>query len=264
MAVLNIYVVGGTGFIGAHLCYRLATLGHRVHVLTRRPERHRDFRVGDRVKLLQVNPYDADALADTLQDADCVINLAGILNEAGHSRFSRVHVELPRTIVKVMRDLGVRRLLHMSALNANVNENHSRYLKTKGEGENLVHQSPGIDVTSFQPSVVFGPGDSFFNRFAALLRMTPGPVFPLACAGARFAPVYVGDLVEAFAQALDNSETVGQRLELCGPTSYTLATGRVHRRHDQQESESHRPARLCRTPAGPYAGPGARQTLHHR
>jgi len=222
MAAQNIFIIGGTGFIGSHLTNRLSALGHRVTVLTRRPERHRHYRIGSRVRLLQANPYDGDSLGEHLRDADCVINLVGVLNEEGKSTFSRAHVELPRTVVKTMRDLGISRLLHMSALNADVNETHSRYLKTKGEGENLVHQSPGIEVTSFRPSVVFGNGDSFFNRFATLLKLAPPPVFPLACAKARFAPVYVGDVVAAFVHALDNPSTAGQRMELCGPTEYSL------------------------------------------
>jgi uncharacterized protein YbjT (DUF2867 family) len=222
MAAQNIIIIGGTGFIGAHLTNRLSALGHRVTVLTRRPERHRHYRIGSQVRLLQANPYDTESLREHLIDADCVINLAGILNEEGKSTFSRAHVELPRTVVKTMRELGISRLLHMSALNADVNETHSRYLKTKGEGENLVHQSPGIEVTSFRPSVVFGRGDSFFNRFATLLKLAPPPVFPLACAKARFAPVYAGDVVAAFVYALDNPSTAGQRMELCGPNEYSL------------------------------------------
>jgi NADH dehydrogenase len=222
MAVQRLIIIGGTGFIGSHLVPRLAKLGHQVTVLSRRPERHRQYRIGSKVRLTQANPYAPDELTPLLTDCDCVINLAGILNETGSSTFSRVHVELPRTIVKAMRESGISRLLHMSALNADVNETRGRYLKTKGEGENLVHQSPGVEVTSFRPSVVFGPGDSFFRRFAGLLKLMPLPVFPLACANARFSPVYVQDVVAAFVYALENRNTAGQRLDLCGPGVYTL------------------------------------------
>ncbi|MEA3241810.1 MAG: complex I NDUFA9 subunit family protein [Pseudomonadota bacterium] len=221
MKALQLCVLGGTGFVGTHLVHRLASLGHSVTVLTRHPERHREFRVGSAVRLLETNPYDGDALQTLLAGMDCVINLAGILNEEGKNHFQTSHVELPRSIVKAMREAGVSRLLHMSALNANVNESHSRYLKTKGEGEDLVHNAPGLEVTSFCPSVVFGPGDSFFNRFATLLQVSP-LLFPLACANARFAPVYVGDVVEAFVKALDDKATIGQRVELCGPKAYSL------------------------------------------
>ncbi|MGW8310771.1 MAG: complex I NDUFA9 subunit family protein [Thiogranum sp.] len=222
MGAQRIVVTGGTGFIGSHLVNKLVGLGHDVTVVTRRPERHRDFRVGSKVRLATVDLSDTGQMIALLAGCDCVINLVGILNEQGSSTFSRAHVELPRLIVKAMRESGVSRLLHMSALNADVNETRGRYLKTKGEGENLVHQSPGIDVTSFRPSVVFGPGDSFFRRFASLLKLAPTPLFPLACADARFAPVYVGDVADAFVHALNHRNTIGQRLELCGPSEYTL------------------------------------------
>jgi len=221
MKALRFCVLGGTGFIGSHLVHRLAGLGHSVTVLTRRPERHREFRIGSAVHLLETNPYDSAALQAAFQGMDCIINLVGILNEEGKSSYQGAHVELPRTLVKVMRAAGVTRLLHMSALNANVNETRSRYLKSKGQGEDLVHQTPGIKVTSFQPSVVFGPGDSFFNRFAQLLGMSP-LLFPLACASSRFAPVYVVDVTDAFIKALSNDSLIGQRLELCGPGVYNL------------------------------------------
>jgi NADH dehydrogenase len=111
----------------------------------------------------------------------------------------------------------------MSALNADEAKGPSIYLKTKGEAENRAHTlgRPQIRVTSFRPSVIFGADDSFFNRFADLLRQLPGP-FPLACPNARFAPVFVGDVVEAFACSLDRKTTWGRHYELCGPNSYSL------------------------------------------
>src|SRR5210317_645675 len=154
MKALRLCVLGGTGFVGTHLVHRLVSLGHSVTVLTRHPERHRNFRVGSAVRLLATDPYDADALQTVLTDMDGVINLVGILNEEGKSQFQNAHVELPRSIVKAMRESGTTRLVHMSALNANVNESRSRYLKSKGEGEDLVHNAPGLEVTSFCPSVV--------------------------------------------------------------------------------------------------------------
>ena len=154
-----------------------------------------------------------------------VINLVGILNESGKqgSGFRRAHVELPEKIVAAATASGVSRLLHMSALNADAGEQHSLYLKTKGEGEDLVHAAAdkGLVVTSFRPSVIFGTGDSFFNRFAALLKIS-GPVFPLACPASRFAPVFVTDVAEAMCRAVDDA-TGGERLDLCGPETYTLA-----------------------------------------
>jgi NADH dehydrogenase len=221
MKALRICVLGGTGFVGSNLVFRLAGMGHNITVPTRRPARHREFRVLPGVQLVETNPHNHDQLTALLRNTDCVINLIGILNEAGNSRFQTAHVELPGAVVKAMREAGVSRLLHMSALNANVNESHSRYLKTKGAGEDLVHQTPGIDTTSFRPSVIFGRGDSFFNRFAFLLGLSP-LVFPLACADARFSPVYVNNVVDAFVRALEDNSTIGQRLDLCGPDDYSL------------------------------------------
>jgi len=115
----------------------------------------------------------------------------------------------------------VRRLLHMSALQASAHEQHGLYLKSKGAGEDLAHEAATREllVTSFRPSVIFGEGDSFFNRFASLLKYSP--VLPLACPDSRFAPVYVGDVVEAMSRALHDA-TGGERLDLCGPEVFTL------------------------------------------
>jgi NADH dehydrogenase len=107
----------------------------------------------------------------------------------------------------------------MSALNAGTDA-PSRYLQTKGEAETRVHAAAGLKVTSFQPAAMFGPGDGLFNRFAGLLKLAP--IFPLACPGASFAPVYVGDVAEAFARTLKDPDCFGKRLQLCGPRTLTL------------------------------------------
>ena len=136
--------------------------------------------------------------------------------------FREVHVHLVETVVEACHQAGVKRLLHMSALQADQASGSSQYLRSKGEGENRAHTlgQPDIAVTSFRPSVIFGPDDSFLNRFAALVKI-PGPM-PLACADARFAPIYVEDVVQAFANALEDRSTFGQRYELCGPEEFTL------------------------------------------
>jgi NADH dehydrogenase len=176
------------------------------------------------VRLVQGDVYDPEFLRKQLEDRDTVINLVGILNEKGRDGrgFARVHAELPSMIVEACRQTGVTRLLHMSALHASPAA-PSHYLRTKAMGEDAVHraENPDFHVTSFRPSVIFGPGDGFLNRFAGLLRLTPG-VFPLACPRARFQPVYVEDVVRAFVESLDNHKTFGQHYDLCGPKVYTL------------------------------------------
>jgi NADH dehydrogenase len=219
----TICITGGTGFVGRHLTNRLTQHGYKVRVLTRRRERHRALLVNPDVTLVEADVHDADVLRRQFSGVDVVINLVGILNESGNAGFRRVHVELPEKTVAAATASGVSRLLHMSALNADAGEQHSLYLKTKGEGEDLVHAAAdkGLVVTSFRPSVIFGAGDSFFNRFAALLKIA-GPVFPLACPTSRFAPVCVTDVAEAMCRSIDDA-TGGERLDLCGPESFTLA-----------------------------------------
>ena len=221
MAIHTIAILGGSGFVGSHLCARLARDGHNLRVITRNYERHRDLLVLPNLDIVELKPHDATALITALAGCDVVINLVGILNERRHdgSGFRRAHVEFPRKVIEACRANGIERLLHMSALGADVN-GPSHYQRTKGEGEKLVLAS-GLHVTTFRPSVIFGPGDSFLRRFARLLHLTP-LVFPLAVPNAHFATVYVLDVVEAYARAIDNSATVGQSYELCGPHEYTL------------------------------------------
>lgn len=221
MKTTSVCILGGTGFVGRHLVNRLAAEGVRCRILTRRPHRHRHVGVARGSTLVEANVHDRAELVRQFAGQDAVINLVGILNEGGGENFRRVHYELPLSVLAACQTAGVPRLLHMSALNADAQGGTSDYLKTKGAAEDYLHANAGgVAVTSFRPSVIFGPDDSFFNRFAALLRI-PGP-FPLACPKARFAPVYVGDVAEAFARSLDDPGTFDQRYDLCGPRVFTL------------------------------------------
>lgn len=221
MRRLSICLIGGTGFVGRHLAAHLVRAGHSVRVLTRRREAHRELLVLPGLSLVECNLYDAAALSAQLQGMDAVVNLVGILNERRRGDFGRAHVELVRQIVEACHSAGVGRLLHMSALKADAKNGPSRYLRSKGEGEEIALDATDLRTTVFRPSVIFGPDDQFLNRFARLLALSPG-LFPLACAKARFAPVYVEDVAEAFVHALSNPATIGQAYNLCGPTPYTL------------------------------------------
>jgi uncharacterized protein YbjT (DUF2867 family) len=226
MNIREIAIIGGTGFVGLHIVSRLTKQGYRIRVLTRRRERHRQLLVIPNLQLCETNVHNGTELQRQLADCDAVINLVGILNETGDDGqgFRLAHVELPQKIVAACAANGIRRLLQMSALKADAQSGPSHYLQTKGEGEAYVHaaQRENLLVTSFRPSVIFGPEDSFLNRFAGLLRIAPF-FFPLACPNSRFAPVFVGDVAEAFARALPDVSTAGNRYDLCGPQDYTLA-----------------------------------------
>ena len=220
----DICILGGTGFVGRRIAARLVEEGHQVRILTRRRQRHRDLLVLPTAQLVEGDVHDPVFLRRQFQGMDAVINLVGILNEKGRSGrgFARVHADLPAKVVEAGLHADVERLLHMSALNASLKA-PSHYLRTKAMGENTVHRTSGegLHVTSFRPSVIFGPHDSFTNRFAGLLRLSPG-VFPLACPEARFQPVYVEDVARAFVTSLSDHKTFGRRYDLCGPTVYTL------------------------------------------
>jgi len=219
----KICLLGGTGFVGKHLANRLFQMGWQVRALTRQREKHRELLVLPTLELVSTDVYDQEQLNVQLAGCEAVINLVGILNETGSdgAGFSKAHVELPKKVIAACRENNIKRLLHISALNADAKQETSHYLRTKGEAEDFVHAAEGLHVTSFRPSVIFGEDDSFFNRFAALLRV-PSPLFMLPSGHAKFAPVWINDVVEAMVQTIDNPQHSGQRYNLCGPKVYTL------------------------------------------
>ncbi len=218
MAGGKILVVGGSGFVGRHVVNRLVSIGYRVVVPTRRRESARELFLLPTVNVVEVRVCDVATLTHLAQDAAAVINLVGIVNETRGNTFTQAHVEVTRFIIAACKAVGVRRLLQMSSLNADAS-GPSRYLRSKAEAEGLVAASE-LDWTIFQPSVIFGPGDSFLNLFAQLSRRLP--ILALGSPTARFQPVYVGDVASGFVHAITDDATVGQRYPLCGPKTYTL------------------------------------------
>ena len=218
----NICVLGGTGFVGTELITRLVREGYWVRVPTRSPGHGQHLRVLSTVELVTANVHDPRTLGQLLAGMDVIINLIGILNESGRTTFQSVHADLAAKLLAAARAAKVRRLLQMSAAGADRERGPSRYLRSKGEAEALIRAAAGhFDFTIFRPSVIFGPRDSLTNRFAALLRL-PGGFLPLARSQARFAPVYVGDVADAFVRVLDDRASFGETYELCGPEILTL------------------------------------------
>jgi uncharacterized protein YbjT (DUF2867 family) len=218
-------VLGGSGFVGTELVIRLVHAGHWVRVPTRSIRRVDRLRVLDTAELRVGNIHDPRVMSQLFSGCDVVINLIGILNPRGAASFEALHTALAVKVMAAARAAGVRRLLHMSALGAD-EHGPSRYLRSKGAAEAHLRAATLVEashpaVTIFRPSVIFGPQDSLTNRFASLLRLSGGWL-PLARAGARFAPVCVFDVVEAFVRALGTSASRGATYELCGPEVVTL------------------------------------------
>ena len=219
MAQRHVVVLGGTGFVGRHLVARLLQGGDRVTVLSRGVDAGKRALKPIGASLIEGDVADADFLAAVLDDADAVVNLVGILNEKGDrgDGFERVFVGITDALIDAMKRMGVRRLLQMSALNAGRGDSH--YLRSRGRAEQHVRAS-GLDWTLFRPSVIAGPGDGLFCRFDGLLKFAP--ILPIGRADARFQPVWVGDVVEAYARALDEPRSAGQAYDLIGPDVMTL------------------------------------------
>jgi NADH dehydrogenase len=225
MRIETIGIFGGSGFIGSSLANDLVENGFRLRIFTRSRDRARHLWLLPNTNVIEIDVFDESAVAGELNGCDAVVNLTGILNERRDdgAGFRRVHTELTRTIIKASFSAGTRRYLHMSALYAEPFA-PSYYLRTKAEGENaaMAAHDDGMATTIFRPSVIFGPGDAFLNRFAVLLKLSPF-VFPVPCAATVLQPVFVGDVCAAMIKTLTDRSTFGHRYDLGGPEKLSLA-----------------------------------------
>lgn len=218
----TIAVVGGSGFIGSHLVNALVEAGKQVRVATRRRYNARHLTLLP-IDVIEADVLDPVQLAGFVESADAVINLVGTLHGGNGSPygqgFAKLHVELPTKLVAACEGKGVHRLIHVSAIGADP-RGPSMYLRSKGDGEKAIEASVSLATTIFRPSVVFGPEDTFLNRFALLQKLAP--VIPLAMPDAKFQPVFVSDVSKAIVNVLDLDAASGRTYELGGPTVYTL------------------------------------------
>ncbi len=215
-------VFGGSGFVGRHVVRARARDGWRVRVATRRPDLAFHLqplgKVGQ-VQAVQANVRVPASVAAALRGADAVVNLVGVLTESGRQRFDAVHAFGARAIARAAREAGIAAVVHVSAIGAD-KASPSAYARSKAEGEAAVVEATPSAVV-LRPSIVFGPEDQFFNRFATIARLSP--VLPLFGGGAtRFQPVFVGDVADAVALALAGKATPGATYELGGPETPTF------------------------------------------
>ena len=220
----RVLLLGGTGFVGRHVCERLARLHWPMTVPTRRAAQASHVQHLPHLTVLEADVHDEATLRRLLPGHDAVINLVAILH-GSEAAFQHTHVELPAKLARACLSTGVKRLVHISALGAEpaaTQSAPSRYLRSKSRGEVELQAAvaDGLQLTVLRPSVIFGADDRFLNLFAALQRVFP--LLPLAGAQARFQPVWVEDVAQAIAHCLQDARTAGQTYELCGPSVYTL------------------------------------------
>lgn len=215
-------VFGGSGFVGSQIVRALTVRGYRVRVAVRRPVvAHHVARLGEvgQVELVQANLRDEDSVRRALAGASAAVNATGVLYSAGRQSFANLHVEGPARLARVAAEMGLGGLVHLSAIGSDA-QSGSAYGRSKAEGEAAI-RAVFPEAVILRPSIIFGPGDGFFNRFAAMALMSPA--LPLIGGGeTRLQPVYVHDVAEAAARALETVSARGRIFELGGPEIATF------------------------------------------
>jgi NADH dehydrogenase len=214
-------VFGGSGFLGRHLVRALCRKGWRVRVAMRRPHLGGDVRLaGDigQVQLVQANVRNRPSIKRALENADAVINLVAIMYERGAQTFNGTQSLGASNVAQLAAEAGIKQYVYVSAIGAS-KESHSAYARTKAEAEEATLEAIP-SATIVRPSIMFGPEDGFFTRFARMARLTP--VMPLIGGSTKFQPVHVGDVADAIVAALARPDAQGQTYELGGPRVYTM------------------------------------------
>ncbi len=209
-------VFGGSGFLGRYIVRELAKKGYRVRVAVRRPDlagHVQPMGAVGQIHAIQANLRYGWSVERAVEGADAVVNLVGILYESGKQSFEKVQAEGPGFIAQACQKAGITNLVHLSAIGAD-EDAEAGYARTKALGEKAVHAAVPESII-MRPSIVFGPEDEFFNRFAAMARISP--ILPVVGPKTRFQPVYVGDVADAVALAVDGGATPGTTYELGGP-----------------------------------------------
>ncbi|MFV1922656.1 MAG: complex I NDUFA9 subunit family protein [Methylotenera sp.] len=220
MMINKVVVIGGAGFVGSSIVAELNDKGYKVKVLTRNRERAKHLILLPNVEVEACDIADNTSLKAAVSGCDAVINLIGILHERKNTTFDFVHHQLPKRIATICQELGIKRLLHMSALRAS-EDAPSQYLQSKARGElALAAFKQSLNVTIFKPSVIFGRDDSFLNLFATMIKYLP--VIFLAKPESKFQPIWVEDVASVFVNSLQNDDTYHKAFELVGPSIYTM------------------------------------------
>ena len=217
-----IAIFGAGGFLGKHLMRELTKLDYRIKVATRNPYLKgylKPLGSPGQIELFKTNIFNPKDVKNILENCDIVINLVGILYENKNQKFNEIHSEFPNMLSNLCNEIGIRNLVHVSALG--IKEKHSSiYMQSKFKGEKNIQENFKPSVI-LRPSVVFGPEDKFFNTFASLAQFSPA--LPLIGGGkTKFAPIYVGDVAKAIVKALELNNSEPKVYELGGPENYSF------------------------------------------
>ena len=217
-----IAIFGAGGFLGKHLMRQLTKRGYRVKVATRNPYQKgylKPLGSPGQIELFKTNIFNPEDVKQVLKNCDLAINLVGILYETRRQKFNHIHSQFPHLLSNLCSELGIRNLVHISALG--VKEKHaSLYIQTKLQGEQNIQNNFKPSVI-LRPSVIFGPEDKFFNTFASIAQFSP--VLPLIGGGkTKFAPIYVGDVAKSIVKALELNNSEPKIYELGGPENYSF------------------------------------------
>jgi len=221
---MNITILGGTGFVGLSLVNSLAKTENNVTIITRNREKNKKILVYPKVRLIEADVHNSEELIRCTKNTDVLINLIGILNEKGHKGkgFRKAHSDFARIILSVCKNNDIKRILHVSALNAD-SKGQSHYLRTKGEADSylMTYGKRFANITIFRPSIIFGKKDSFILRFSNLLNFIPF-LFPLPCYDSKFAPIFVDEFSNFIISSINNTKSFNKKYNLCGQKIYSL------------------------------------------
>ena len=217
-----IAIFGAGGFLGKHLMRELTKLDYRIKVATRNPYLKgylKPLGSPGQIELFKTNIFNPKDVKNILENCDLVINLVGILYESKNQKFNEIHSEFPNMLSNLCNEIGIRNLVHVSALG--IKEKHSSiYMQSKFKGEKNIQENFKPSVI-LRPSVVFGPEDKFFNTFASIAQFSP--IIPLIGGGkTKFSPIYVGDVVKAIVKSLELNNSKPLIYELGGPENYSF------------------------------------------
>ena len=217
-----IAIFGASGFLGKHLMREITKLDYRVKVATRNPYLKgylKPLGSPGQIELFKTNIFDQESVKQVLKNCDLAINLVGILYETRKQKFNQIHSQFPHLLSNLCNELGTKNLIHVSALG--VRERHtSQYMQSKLQGEKNIQDNFKPSVI-LRPSVVFGPADKFFEKFASIAQFSP--FLPLIGGGkTKFAPIYVGDVAKAIVKSLELNNSQTKIYELGGPEDYSF------------------------------------------